>query len=113
MPTDALVVLCTVPDEAIADSIATALVEERLAACVNRIAGVRSTYRWQGAVERAEELLLVAKTTRSRFDALRQRVVELHPYELPEVVAVGIDSGLERYLGWIAAETAPHGDHRT
>ena len=106
MATEALVVMCTVPDASVADSIATALVEARLAACVNRLPGVRSTYRWQGAIERAEEVLLLAKTTRARFPALRDRLVALHPYELPEVLAVEIGSGLERYLGWIASETA-------
>lgn len=102
----ALIVLCTVPDEAIGETIARALVEERLAACVNRIAGVSSTYRWQGAIHTEAEQLLLVKTTESRFEALRQRIVALHPYELPEVVAVRIDSGLDRYLGWIASETS-------
>jgi periplasmic divalent cation tolerance protein len=104
---EALLVLCTVPDEALADTIARALVEERLAACVNRIPGVVSTYRWQGAVQVEAELLLLVKTTAARFDAVRDRIVALHRYELPEVVAVTIDSGLDRYLGWIASETTP------
>jgi periplasmic divalent cation tolerance protein len=104
---EALLVLCTVPDEALADTIARALVEERLAACVNRIPGVVSTYRWQGAVQADAELLLLVKTTATRFEAVRDRIVALHRYELPEVVAVTIDSGLDRYLGWIASETTP------
>ena len=104
---EALLVLCTVPDEALADTIARALVEERLAACVNRIPGVVSTYRWRGAVQSDAELLLLVKTTSARFAAVRDRIVALHRYELPEVVAVTIDSGLDRYLGWIASETAP------
>ena len=104
---EALLVLCTVPDEALADTIARALVEERLAACVNRIPGVVSTYRWQGAVQADAELLLLVKTTAARFEAVRDRIVALHRYELPEVVAVTIASGLDRYLGWIASETTP------
>lgn len=102
----ALVVLCTVPDEATGELIARKLVEERLAACVNQIPGVSSIYRWQDAIETATEHLLLVKTTESRFDAVRDRVVALHPHELPEVIAVRIDSGLDRYLGWIASETS-------
>lgn len=97
----ALVVLSTCPDEATAERIANALVSERLAACVNRLAGVVSTYRWKGEVQRDSEQLLIIKTTRERFDALRARIVALHPYELPEVVAVDIAAGLDRYLAWI------------
>ncbi len=104
---DALLALCTVPDVATGDVIAQALVGERLAACVNRLPGVVSTYRWQGRVETGEELLLLIKTRATLFDALKERILALHPYELPEVIAVGIDLGLDRYLDWIASETAP------
>ena len=107
MPAAALIVHCTVPDEACAERIARALVEERLAACVSRIPGVVSTYRWKGEVETGGELLLLIKTSAQRFDALRERLVALHPYELPEVVAVKVESGLAPYLDWIAAETTP------
>jgi periplasmic divalent cation tolerance protein len=103
----AILVLCTCPDAAAADRIATALVDERLAACVNRLAAVVSTYRWQGAVCRDEEILLLIKTTSERFDALRERIVALHPYELPEVIAVDIARGQPAYLDWIARETSP------
>ena len=102
---NAIVVLCTCPDEAAAERICQALVDERLAACVNRMSGIASTYRWQGEVCRADEHLLLIKTTRERFDALRERIVALHPYELPEVIAVDIALGLEPYLDWIARET--------
>ena len=102
----ALLVLCTCPDADVADRIAAALVEERLAACVNRLPGVASTYRWKGSVHRDSEVLLLIKTTHARFDALRDRVVFLHPYELPEVIAVDIALGLPPYLDWIASETA-------
>jgi len=102
----AIIVLNTCPDLASAERIATALVEERLAACVNRIAGVASTYRWHGEVQRGDEILLLIKTSGERFDAVRERIVALHPYELPEVIAVDIALGLPPYLDWIASETA-------
>ena len=102
----ALLVLCTCPNDETADRIATALVEERLAACVNRVSGIASTYRWKEAVRRDAETLLLIKTTGTRYDALRERIVALHPYELPEVIAVDIALGLPEYLAWIAAETA-------
>lgn len=101
----ALIVFCTCSDETCAERIAVALVEERLAACVNRIPGVVSTYRWQGKLCRDSEQLLLIKTTRERFDALRERIVALHAYELPEVIAVDVVHGLPAYLDWIAAET--------
>ena len=103
----AILVLCTCPDETTADRIAAALVEEHLAACVNRLAGVGSTYRWKGKVCRDSEHLLLIKTTIERFDALRERIVALHPYELPEVIAVDVVRGLPPYLDWIASETQP------
>jgi periplasmic divalent cation tolerance protein len=102
----AILVLCTCPDAAAADRLATALVEERLAACVNHVSGIATTYRWKGALHRDTEVLLLIKTTRERFDALRDRIVILHPYELPEVIAVDIALGLPSYLQWICAETA-------
>lgn len=102
---NAIMILCTCPDAAVAGRIAAALVEERLAACVNRLPHVASTYRWQGKVCRESEELLIIKTMRERFDAVRERIVELHPYELPEVVAVDIALGHAPYLAWIRAET--------
>lgn len=101
----AIIALCTCPDEQTGERLATALVEERLAACVNRIAGVVSTYRWQDKVCREEEYLLIIKTTRECFDALRERIVALHPYELPEVIAVDVDAAHAPYLAWIEAQT--------
>lgn len=100
---DALVVLVTVPNAESADKLGEALVGERLAACVNVVDGVRSIYRWQGAVERDEELLCVCKTTRAAFERLRARVIELHPYELPEVIALPVALGHAPYLEWIKA----------
>ena len=102
-----LICLTTCPNRDAADRIATALVEERLAACVNIVPGIHSTYRWQGEVIRAEELLLIVKTTADRFDALRERLPQLHPYELPELVAVESVDGLPAYLHWVRDETRP------
>jgi len=100
--TDAvLLTLCTCPDDASAERIAATLVEERLAACVNRVSGLLSIYRWQDAVEHANETLLLIKTSEARFDALAERLRALHPYELPEVIAVPIAKGLPEYLQWV------------
>ena len=90
-----------------AQKIARALVEERLAACVNVVPGVMSVYRWQGAVEQQTELLLVIKTTSERVDALKARILELHPYELPEVVVLPIRGGHGAYLAWIEEQVRP------
>jgi uncharacterized protein involved in tolerance to divalent cations len=99
--TGALLVLVTVPNAETAEKLAQALVGERLAACVNVLDGVRSVYRWKGAVERDDELLCVCKTTRAGFEKLRARVVELHPYEVPEVIALPIEAGHAPYLAWL------------
>jgi periplasmic divalent cation tolerance protein len=104
--TDALVVLVTAPSPERAAEIARALVEERLAACGNVVPGLRSIYRWEGKVQDDAEALLVLKTTRARFEALRDRVLALHPYEVPEVIALPVEAGSARYLAWIGAETA-------
>jgi periplasmic divalent cation tolerance protein len=104
--TDALVVLVTTPTAERAAEIARAVVEERLAACGNVVPGLRSIYRWQGAVHDEAEALLVLKTTRARFEALRDRVLALHPYEVPEVIALPIEAGSAPYLAWISRETA-------
>ena len=96
-----LVVLSTVAGAEDAERIASALVEGGLAACVNVVPGVLSIYRWKGAVERAEERLLLIKTTADRFEAVRRAVVELHAYELPEVIALPIQAGHPPYLAWL------------
>jgi len=106
-PMSAIVVFCTCPDEAAAERIGSALVADRLAACVSRMPGVVSTYRWEGKVRRDDEVLLLIKTTSERFDALREHIAALHPHELPEIVAVEIARGLPAYLDWIARETQP------
>lgn len=105
-----LIVYCTCPDPAVAASLAHRLVEQRLAACVSVLPGVRSTYRWKDAVECAEEVQLLIKTTRTRFAALQAMVLAMHPYELPELIAVEAAAGLDRYLDWIGASTRPDPD---
>jgi periplasmic divalent cation tolerance protein len=96
-----LVAFTTCPSEKEAESIAGALVEERLAACVTRIPGVTSTYIWKGLVQNDRETVLMIKTTTGRFDALKARVKELHPYELPELIAIPVCAGAENYLAWV------------
>ena len=103
--TPALLCLSTCPDRTTAERIARALVEERLAACVNLLPGIESVYRWQGKVETGSETLLPAKTVPARLEALTARIVELHPYDLPEVIAVESAGGLPAYLDWVAGET--------
>jgi periplasmic divalent cation tolerance protein len=103
--TDVLVVLATAPSADKGAEIARALVEGRLAACGNVVPGVRSIYRWQGKVQDEGEVLLVLKTTRARFPALRERLLALHPYEVPEVLALPVEAGSEPYLAWVDAET--------
>lgn len=102
-----ILIYCTCPKTELADHIARCLVEERLAACVNRISGVVSTYRWQEKIETEQECLLLIKSTRERFDALKHRIQELHSYELPEIIAVEVVAGLDRYLNWVVEETHP------
>jgi periplasmic divalent cation tolerance protein len=99
--TDIVLVLTTVADGERADWIARALVEERLAACVNVHGPMTSFYRWKGAVERDAERQLVIKTTRGRLAALEVRLKALHSYELPEFLVVPIESGSDAYLGWV------------
>lgn len=105
-PVTALLCFTACPDLATAQRIADALVDEHLAACVSVLPGMRSTYRWQGAIEHADEVLLLAKTVPVRLPALKARIVALHPYELPELLAVQAD-GPPAYLQWLARETAP------
>ena len=110
MAADILMVHCSVPDARTAEAIARTLVEERLAACVTIVPGVRSVYRWQGAIEAADECQLVAKTAASQFEALRDRLIALHPYELPEVVAVKLELGSPEYLDWVRRESESPAD---
>lgn len=104
--TDKIVVLNTCSSREEADRIARELVDLRLAACVNMIPGIGSVYRWQGAVEQAEEVLLIVKSSRALFEQLRARIEQLHSYSTPEIVALPIVDGAEAYLNWMTAELA-------
>lgn len=101
----ALLVLTNVPDESLAQTIAHALVEQGLAACVNIMPAVRSIYRWQGVLEQADEVTLLIKTTQARYAQLEASIKAMHPYQVPEIIAMPIAAGLPAYLDWIAAET--------
>jgi periplasmic divalent cation tolerance protein len=101
MLTDLQIVLCTVPDRETAEMIAGTLVAGQLAACVNILPGVTSVYRWQGAIEQSEELLLVIKTRQTVWPMLVAQIQTLHPYELPEIVAVPIKTGEAEYIQWL------------
>lgn len=100
-----LVVLCTVPDEGSARRIAQTLVAEGLAACVNVLPRLTSVYRWEGEVTSGEELLLIIKTRQQRYAPLEARIKELHPYTVPEVIALPIQHGSKDYLDWLLQST--------
>jgi periplasmic divalent cation tolerance protein len=102
--TEKQIVLTTAGSKEEARKIAHALVERKLAACVNIVPKIESVYRWQGSVETTEEWLLVVKTTATAFDSVRDAIKELHSYELPECFSISIEAGSEEYLKWIADE---------
>jgi periplasmic divalent cation tolerance protein len=103
---DKLLVFTNAPDRTVAMRIAQALVESRLAACVNVLSGCTSVYRWQGAIENADELPMIIKTRVGRYAEVEAAIRRLHPYELPEILAVPVVHGLPEYLDWVAEETA-------
>jgi periplasmic divalent cation tolerance protein len=107
-PAEVAVVLATAPEEA-AGRIARALVDERLAACVNVVPGVRSVYRWEGATEEAIECLLVIKTRRERWADLEARLRALHPYAVPEILSLATTAGLPDYLEWVGESVTAKG----
>jgi len=102
---DAVLLLSTCPDAGSAARIARALVEERLAACVNRVPGLTSIYCWRGEIHENGEVLLLIKSTRDRLESLRTRLIELHPYEVPELIALEIAAGHVPYLDWLREQT--------
>lgn len=104
MARDVLVVLVTCPPDK-AQAMAARLVEDRVAACVNVVPSLQSIYRWKDEVQSEGEALLIVKTARDRFDDLKQAVLKLHPYELPEVIAVTVDQGHAPYLEWVVEST--------
>ncbi|RDI96436.1 divalent-cation tolerance protein CutA [Meiothermus sp. QL-1] len=101
-----LVVLCTVPNAEIGLSIARTLVHEGLAACVNLLPGLTSVYRWEGRVEENPEHLLLIKTRQERYAELERRLQALHPYQVPEILALEVKAGLPAYLAWLEASTS-------
>jgi periplasmic divalent cation tolerance protein len=103
MPDPVLLCYCSCPDAASARALAEAVVGEGLAACVNHLSGVRSTCRWKGELTTDSEELLLIKTTETRFAALKERILALHPYELPELIAVPVTQGHQAYLDWVRA----------
>lgn len=107
--TEALLVTTTFPNEADAERALRTLVEERLIACGQIVPGVRSIYRWQGAVEEAREVLVHMKTRKQDWTALLSRLHELHPYETPECVAVRVAAGAPRYMAWLDEALDPEG----
>ena len=99
------VILSTCPGPEVAERLARALVEESLAACVNIVPGLRSIYRWNDEVQSDEEVLMIVKTTAGCLEAACERLVTLHPYELPEAIALPVADGHHAYLEWVAAST--------
>lgn len=104
MDNSPLLVLATCPEE-VAEEIAKTLVEDRHAACVNILPGVQSVYRWNGELQRDSERLLLAKTVKESYRGLEETIQRLHPYELPEIIAVPIVAGLSDYLHWATLQT--------
>ena len=104
-PSKAMLVLTTLPTASAARALVRALVDRGLVACGTIVDGVTSIYRWEGKVEEAAEVQVVLKTLRGRWDALQQAMIELHPYEVPEVLGLTIASGLQAYLEWVGSET--------
>ena len=104
--TDKIVVLSTAGSQEEAHRLATHLIEKRLAACVNILPGVRSVYRWKGAVEDGLEFMLIVKTRRPLLRALEEELRSVHSYEVPEMIALPVVEGLEEYLNWIDEETS-------
>jgi periplasmic divalent cation tolerance protein len=105
-PVEPLVVLTTCPDDAVAARIARELVESGLAACVNRVGAVHSTYRWQEAIHDEPEVLLVIKTLSVRYSELEMRLKSLHPYDVPEIIALPVAGGSAEYLAWLGGAVA-------
>lgn len=102
---EVLLVITNLPDRASAERVAEALVIQRIAACVNVLAECASIYRWEGKLEHASEVPLLIKTTRAAYPKLEDALRKLHPYELPEIIALPVNTGLPEYLNWVVQET--------
>lgn len=105
MTTDFLMVICNCPDHQVAEQMAATLVDEKLAACINIMPEMKSVYRWQGQVESDLEVQVQIKTTAALYDKLQQRISALHPYEVPEIIALPILRGSPSYMQWITENT--------
>jgi periplasmic divalent cation tolerance protein len=110
MSDQVILAFTTCPDEASAQQIAALLVQERLATCVNRVGGLRSTYIWDTRLQDEAEILLIIKTTAARLGEIQERLKTLHPYELPELVGIAVAGGNERYLDWVRMGVAGKGE---
>lgn len=108
-----LVVWCNCPDETTATMLAQGIITERLAACVNQMSAVKSTYHWDGGIETATEVPLMIKTTSARYPQLEAWLLDNHPYEVPEIIAIPIVAGSQSYLNWLAQETRSFAQGRT
>jgi periplasmic divalent cation tolerance protein len=100
------ILLSTIDSAQAAEDVASKLVEEHLAACVNILPGVSSYYRWEGEVQNEQEFLLILKTSTDRVDDLMDRMKTLHPYEVPEIVSIPVEAGYQPYLDWVVTQTA-------
>jgi len=101
MPSSTLITLCTCPSQTVAEEIANSLVKQGIAACINIIPKITSIYKWQDKIEKDDETLMLIKTDQSRYQDLEQALLSLHPYELPEIIAVPVEQGLTGYLNWV------------
>ena len=106
MSTDTLILLCTCPDDAVAADLSTRLVEQGLAACINRFPGLTSVYKWNGEMKSGTEVQMVIKTSLAASEQLIDELQRLHPYELPEIIAVPVTAGYGPYLDWIRESTS-------
>lgn len=106
-PLEPIVVLTTCPDDAVAARIARDVVESGLAACVSRLGPIHSTYRWQEAIQDEPEVLLIIKTSNARYAELEMRLKSIHPYEVPEIIALPVTRGSAAYLGWLGTVVGP------
>jgi periplasmic divalent cation tolerance protein len=100
-----MIAVCTVPNRETAEELSKSVLQGRMAACVSQVDNIRSAYWWQGSVERAEEILLLIKTTSQKVESLKQFVSANHPYETPELVFISCDDALEAYVNWVRLET--------
>lgn len=107
---DVRLVLMTAPSAEVAETIVTELVREQMIACGNITLDVASIYRWQGKVERAGEVLIIMKTTADAYDAVQRRILQMHPYEVPEILSLPIENGYDAYLEWVRASVATSSD---